>query len=74
MPTEQTIMLVLGCLFLLVGALLSLVKVDNEKLVKSAHSSPGFALFRFPAYRWGMVMVLLVFGVVLALISLGKVA
>jgi ABC-type Co2+ transport system permease subunit len=72
METEQTITFVMGCLFMLVGVLLSLVKVDRERLLKSTHSNPGLALFRFPAYRWGMVAVLFVGGTVLILIGLGK--
>ena len=74
METEQTITLVIGCLFLLVGALLSFVKVDRERLVKKVHSNPGIALFRFPAYRWGVVAVLVFIGVVLVLVGVDKVA
>ena len=74
MQTEKTLILAMGCLFLLVGVLLSMVKVDKEGLVKSACSNPGLALFMFPAFRWGVVTVLLVFGAVLVSIGLGKVA
>lgn len=73
METEKTITLVMGCLSLLIGVLLSFVKIDRERLIKGVHSNPGLALFRFPAYRWGMVAVLLVFGVVLVLVGLGKI-
>ena len=74
METEQTITLLMGCSFLLVGVLLSFVKVDRERLVKKVHSNPGAALFRFPAHRWGVVAALVFIGVVLVLVGVDKVA
>lgn len=73
MESDQTINLLLGGLFLLIGGLLAFVKVDAAELVERSHTSPGLALFRFPVFRWGAVAVLLGFGVVLVLIGLGKV-
>ena len=72
MESDQTINLVLGGVFLLVGALLAFAKVDRANLAHRSHTNPGLALFRFPVFRWGAVTVLVVFGVVLVLIGMGK--
>ena len=73
METDQTIDLVLGGLFLLVGVLLAFANVNRASLAERSHTNPGLALFRFPVFRWGTVAVLVVFGVVLVLIGMGKV-
>ena len=73
MEIEQTIMVIMGCLFLLVAGLLAFVKVDRKQLVEYVHSFPGLALFRFPAFRWGTVVVFLIIGLVCVLIGLGKI-
>jgi len=45
----KNIDLVLGILFLMVGAALVFVKIDRQKLFENRRTSPMFALFRFTA-------------------------
>jgi len=51
---------------LAVGAGLGLVfvRVEREKLRESAHSFPGFSLYRFPAFRYGAAIACLVLAAV----------
>ena len=51
-----------GVLILLSGAL-AVARVDREGLRKRRHSMPMYALFRFPVYRWGSVLLLFCSGV-----------
>lgn len=43
-------------LFALLGVGLLLAKVDRDLLQAKAHTNPGLALFRFPTFRYAVVI------------------
>jgi len=51
---------IFGGLAILIGIALVFAKTDKEKLSNSSH--PGLALFRFESYRWGVAVILVLFG------------
>ena len=54
-PTDM-MSLVFVILAVVAGIGLLLVRVNPEQLSASTHSAPGFALFRFRAYRYGAAL------------------
>lgn len=51
-------------LFVLIGVLLLFVKIDPDELAKQSSTSPGLALYRFRAFRYGAAFVLMLLAVV----------
>ncbi len=70
MEADMTTWLVLGGMFVLAALGLSLVKVDKDSLESLSHKNPGMALFRFPLYRWSIVLILASAGLVSLLIGI----
>jgi hypothetical protein len=52
MQTNGLVPVVFALLALVAGVGLLFVRVNPEQLQRSSHSMPGFALFRFRAYRY----------------------
>jgi hypothetical protein len=69
MESEQVIFILLGIFALLFSIVLSFIKIDKNELTDKIHTMPGIALFRFPAYRWGTVIMGVILGILC--ISLG---
>ena len=63
MELEQMIFILFGVAALLCSVALSFVTIDKEELRGKTHTMPGMALFRFPAYRWGAVIMCAVIGI-----------
>ena len=59
------ILMVAGVIVVLIGSGLACVRINPRELSKKSHTSPGLALFRFSAYRWGGVIVCLIVGVIM---------
>ena len=74
MESEQIIGVIAGCLVILLGIALVFVKIEKVGLENSSHTNPGLALFRFGAYRWGVVLVCFIVGVLLLSFGLGWLA
>ena len=71
MSDEAFLWTMLGGLALIYGIGLAFVHVDNEELRKKAHTNPGLAIYRFPAYRWSVVLLCIVAGIGLLGVGLG---
>ena len=72
MEPEQALWIFLGIFSLICGAGLFFVKVDKEQLEKKAHSNPGFALYRYKAWRWGVALTCTALGLILVLVGFNK--
>lgn len=70
MNPEQIILFIAGCVVFLLGVALIFVKIDKKQLKESSHSNPGYALFRFDAYRYGVVAICFVVGLLLLALGL----
>ena len=57
MQTDSIVPIVFALLALVGGIGLLFVRVSPEQLQASSHSMPGFALFRFRAYRYSAAIV-----------------
>ena len=57
MQTNGLVPGVFALLALVAGIGLLFVRVNAEQLQRSSHSMPGFALFRFRAYRYAAAIV-----------------
>ena len=71
MESEQIIFKLLGVFALLCGVGLSFVTIDKTELNYKIHTMPGMALFRFPAYRWGAVLMCTLIGVFFLFLGFG---
>jgi hypothetical protein len=58
METEQLFQLGFGIAALLCALSIALVSIDRQELRKHSYFMPVISLLRFPAYRWGTVIVL----------------
>jgi hypothetical protein len=64
---EQAIVqIIFGVVGVLIGIGLALARVEPKELRKRSHANPGLALYRFAAYRWAVVAILLLGGIVLS--------
>jgi len=68
--TDNTLLLI-GISWILVGAGLAFADVNRSELLGRAHTMPGLSLFRFPAFRWGAVVVLIAGGALFLFNGLG---
>jgi hypothetical protein len=71
MITEQFIAFCIAFLALISAIGLVFVKIDKNELKNKTHSFPQMALFRFPAFRWGMIVVCLLFFLVSLFVGFG---
>jgi len=71
MNESQMLCLIFGPVSVLLGIAIIFVKVDRSKLANKVHSAPGLALFRFPAWRWGVALVCISTGFLLLLSGIG---
>ena len=71
LETEEAIWLFLGSLFLLGALGLAFAKSGKEQIASLSYMFPGAALFRFNAFRWGVVTILGLAGAVLLLAGVG---
>ena len=61
MEPSSVFSLVFAVIGFIAGAGLLFARVNPEQLSASSHSMPGFALFRFRAFRYGMALVCFAF-------------
>ncbi len=73
MEDERFIWLFMGGFGLLCALGLAFVKVDRESLRERSHSYPQMALFRFPLWRWVIVIFCALFGLFFLTAGLGLV-
>lgn len=64
MDTGALFNIIFGVLALFFGMALSFAKIDKDRLYEYRHTIPGLALFRFPVWRWGIVVILFITGFV----------
>ena len=63
---QAMLLIVAGVVAAVIGAGLALAKVDPDELRKRSHTNPGMALYRFAAYRWGVVAILIGSGILMS--------
>jgi len=56
-------------LFALVGIGVLLVRVDPDQLREKIHTNPGFALYRFRVFRYGVAVALFIIAAVAFFLS-----
>ncbi len=71
MNESQVLCVFFGSIAVLLGVALIFVRVDRSELSTKVHTNPGLALFRFPAWRWGMALVFIVGGLLLVIAGIG---
>jgi len=64
MESERLIGWVLPGMFALVGALVLMVRVDPDALREKANTWPGFSLYRFRLFRYGVAVAMFIMAAV----------
>ena len=63
---QAKLLLIAGLVAVLIGIGLALAKIDPDELRRKSRTNPGMALYRFAAYQWSVVAILIGSGILMS--------